>query len=129
MAADEIQIHWQRAARRIEETLVHGVRIGAPDESQRGDVVRGDHTGITRMELAGPSAARQLGGDLVDALGHDERWSVDGFCQKVSHRAVETSRQEDPLPILCHKSKGAFNAKNRSDVISEQAASSLRLVN
>src|SRR5207237_7464873 len=96
---------------------------------QRCDVVRGDHSRITRMELVGPPAARQLGGDLVDPRGHDERWSVDRFCQKISHRAVETSRQEDPLPILCHKSKGAFDAKNCSDVISEQAASSLGLVN
>ena len=64
--------------------------------------MRGNHARVARVELLGPSTARQLRRDLVDALGDDQHWSIGGLRQKVSHRTVETSRQHDALahPVL-----------------------------
>jgi len=48
------------------------VRIGAAHQSQCGDVVRRHHTGVRRVELLAPATARELGNDLIDALGNDQ---------------------------------------------------------
>jgi hypothetical protein len=72
--------------------------------------------------------ARELGGDLVDALSHDQHWAIGSFRQKVSQRPVETSSQNDALAVLRNERKGSVDFENCAHVTSEQPASSLRFV-
>ena len=65
--------------------------------------------------------ARQLRRDLVDALGHDQHWSIGGLRQKVSHRTVETSRQHDALAFLRDEREGAVDVEHWPDVIREES--------
>src|ERR1700682_2323108 len=109
LAADEVEIFGQCGTRRVEEAAMHRIGIRATDQTQSRDVMRGNHAGVTRVKLAGPSAAVELRGDLVDALGHDQYWSIGGLRQKISHRTVETSRQHDTLAVLCNERKGAVD--------------------
>jgi hypothetical protein len=80
------------------------------------------------MELVFPPAPSELRGDLVDALSHDQYWSVGGLCQKIPQRTVEASRQHDALPILCYEGEGAVDVENCAHVTSEQPAPSFRFV-
>ncbi len=119
MATNEIQILWQCAARRIKETPMHGIGIGTPDQTQCRDVVRGNHARVAGVELVCPPTPFQLRGDLVDALGDDQRWSIGSLGEKISQRTVETSRQYDLLPVLRNERKRAVDAKNCIHVTSE----------
>jgi len=80
------------------------------------------------MELVRPAATRQLGGDLVDSLGDDQRRSVDSLGQKVSKWPVETSGQHHSLAILRHDCERAIDAENSFDITSEQPAPRFRFV-
>src|SRR6266542_96569 len=108
---------------------MYRIGIRASDETQRRDMMRGNHARIARVELVSPSTAPQLRGDLVDALGDDQNWSIGGLRQKVSHRTVETSRQHDAFPLLCYEGKGAVDAEHCPDVTSEQPAPCFRFIN
>src|ERR1700688_2907782 len=91
--------------------------------------MRRNHARVARMELISPPVARELRGDLVDAFGHNQYRPVDGLRQKVPHRAIETSRQHDALPILCNEGIGAIDTEHRPDVTGEQPASCFGPVN
>ena len=126
--ADDIEIRWHCPARRIEEAPMHRVWIGASNEAKRRDVMRWNHPRVAGVELPGPSMACQLRGNLVDALGDDQHWSIGGLRQKVPHGAVETSRQQDPLAVLRNKGEGPVKVQNFAQVTSEQPAPSFRFV-
>ena len=111
MAANEIQIPGQRGARRIEEAPVYRIGVRTSNQTQRRDMVRWNHSRITRVELTRPSPARQLRGDRVDPLGHDQYRSIDRFCEKVAQRTVEAARQHDSLAILRNECKGSFETE------------------
>src|SRR5439155_10529987 len=128
MAADDVEIRWQRTAGRVEKASVHRVGIRASDQAKRGDVMCGNHARVAGVELVTPSTACELRRDLVDSLGNDQCWPIGGLRQKVSHWTVETSRQHHALPILCYESKGAVDLKYFVDVTSEQPAPSFRFV-
>jgi hypothetical protein len=81
------------------------------------------------MELVRPSMAAELLSDFVDALGYDENWSVGGFCEEVSHRSVETSREHDALSFLRHECESAVDPENFVGIATEQQASSVGLIN
>ena len=127
VTADEIEILWKRAARRIEEAPMHWIGIRASDEAQRRDVMRGHHSRVARMELVRPSMPRELRGDFVDALADDENWSVGGFREEVSHRSVETSREHDALSFLRDEGESAIDGENFVGVAGEQAGVERRI--
>ena len=124
----QVEIWRQRRPWRIEETSVHRVWIGAPHQSQGGNVVGGHHSRIRWMELARPAAPSQLGGDLVDALGDDQCRSIDRLGEKISEWSIEAPRQHYPLTILGYNGKGAIDAKNSVHITSEQPAPGFRFV-
>ena len=99
-AAGEIQVFGQLRARRVEEAAVHGIGIGTSDQTQSRNVVRGHHSRVRRMELTFPPVARELCGDLVDALSHYQHRSIGGLRQEIPQGTVETSRQRDPVTFL-----------------------------
>jgi hypothetical protein len=80
------------------------------------------------MKLVVPSTPPKLGGDFVDALGDNERGTLDSLGQEVSQRPIETAREEDSVTVLDHQSERAVELKNSVQVTSEQPAPSLRFV-
>src|SRR4051812_9060118 len=90
--------------------------------------MRGYHSGVRRMELSGPAASPQFGGDLVDALRDNQHRPVDRFRQEIPKRPVEAAREHNSFTVLCDDRKGAIKIKNFSGVTSEQPAPSLRFV-
>ena len=81
-------------------------------------MVRWNHSRVARMELTQPSTTRQLCGDRVDSLGHDQHGSIGRLRKKVAQRTVETPRQHDALTILRDEGKGSFETKYGIDVSS-----------
>src|SRR6185437_231245 len=122
MAADQVEIGWQHAARRIEETLVNRIRIGTADELQRGDVVRWNHARIARMKLVRPPAMLELSLDLVDSLGDDQHRTGGRFGEEVSQRPVEASGEHDALAVLRDERERAVE---REDVAGLSGANAL----
>ena len=57
------------------------------------------------MELVGPPAPLELGGDLVDALGDNQHRPIDGLRQEVAEWTIEASREEHPFTVLSHERK------------------------
>ena len=129
LPAGQIQILGQRGAGRVEEAPVHGIRIRTSNQTQRRDMVSRNHSRIARMELGGPSMARQLRRDRIDPLGHDQDRSIDRFRKEVPQRAVETACQHDSLAILSDEGKGPLEIEHSGNVASEHSTSSVGFVN
>ena len=89
--------------------------------------MRRHHARVARMELAGPAETRQLGGDLVDALAHDQHRSVSGLRQEIAERTVETAREHHPLSLLCDKGERAVDLEDDTGVGCEEQALSVGL--
>ena len=128
VSPDQIQVCRHNPVRRIEESLMHRIGIRAANQTQGGDVVRRHHSRVARMELFHPTLARQLAGDLVDALGDYQDGPVECLGEKITERPIETPRQHYPLAFLRYQGKGAVDVKNRIHVTSEQPAPGLRFV-
>jgi hypothetical protein len=107
---------------------MNGVRIRATNQPQRRDVVRGHHARVAGVELRRPTMTLELSGDLVYPLGHHQDRPVGGLRQEITHRTVETARQNDALPLLCHERKGSVDPEHCLRVTSQEPPSYLWFV-
>src|SRR5207247_2578875 len=123
--ADDVEIFRERPAWWVEEPAVNRVRIGAPDQPQRRHVVSWNHARVARVKLIGPPVTRELRRDLIDALRDDERGSVNGFGEKIAHRAIEAARKSDAFARVCDERERALNLEHDTRVRREQSASRL----
>ena len=78
---------------RREEARVGRIGIGAADERQVDDVVRRDHPGVARVELAREAVSASALMERVDAVRDVERRALVAFREEVAHRPVHRSRQ------------------------------------
>lgn len=93
--ADCVEVGGEGALGRIEVASVRGLRIGAANEFELGDVVGRRHAGVRRVELVREVLALQKALDLADALGNNETRPFGPLREDVPHgqpmdRAIRT---------------------------------------
>ena len=62
-----------------EEPSVNRIRIRAAEKSDLGQVVRRHHAGVGRVKLVAESVLVEPAPDLIDAVSHHERRTVDSL--------------------------------------------------
>ena len=92
-----------------EEAGVDGVGVGAADELEFDDVVRGDHAGVAGMELGFEVFGAEPVVDGVDARGDDEDGAGGALGEEVAHGAVEGAGHADGLAGLGEEGEGALD--------------------
>jgi hypothetical protein len=111
--ADGVEVGRQHAAGRIEEAPVGGVRIGAADEAQGGDMVGRHHAGVRGMELPAVAQLHQAVADGVDALRDHQHGPGHFLGEEVAQGPVEAAGEADALALAGDQRERALDPEHR----------------
>jgi len=70
---------------------------------------------------------RQFSGDLVDALGDDQRRAFDRLGEKIPQRTIQASREENAFSVLRHERERTVDVEHARRIGGEEARASLGL--